>query len=119
MKVLLVDDEAIIRKVLRVVLEAEGYDVHEAASAQDAIALAAAENPDVVVCDLMLPGTRGDEVCRRLKAASATVKVLVLTSMPTDEAADHALRAGADDVMAKPFSPLELLAKVQHLAGDG
>ena len=113
--VLLVDDEDLVRKVVKVVLEAEGHSVMEAGDGRDALAAVESQPPDAVVLDLLIPGTDGYEICRKIKAAHAASKVLVLTSVPPDEAEARARAAGADDVMAKPFSALELLDRLSRL----
>lgn len=115
-KVLLVDDEDLVRKVVRVVLEAEGHDVLEAADGEAAVAAVSSDAPDVVVLDLMMPGEDGIETCRRIKAAGSASRVLVLTSVPAAEAHKEAEEAGADDFMVKPFSSLELIRRVASLA---
>lgn len=115
-KVLLVDDEELVRKVVRVVLEAEGHDVAEAGDGASALAGVRSEKPDVVVLDLMMPGEDGVEVCRKIKAEMPDVRVLVLTSLPEPEAREEATEAGADDFMVKPFSSLELLDRIATLA---
>jgi DNA-binding response OmpR family regulator len=116
-QILLVDDEALVRKVVRVVLEAEGHVVTEAADGPAALGCVADSTPDVVVLDLMIPGMDGFEVCRQIKAGAKPPYVLVLTSVPQGEADDAAREAGADDVMTKPFSALELLDRISKLVG--
>ncbi len=117
-KVLLVDDDKLVRNVVRVVLEAEGHTVREAADGEGALEVADAFGPDVVVLDLVIPGTDAFGVCRRLKAAGSGAKVLVLTGLPEEEFVDNSLEAGADDLMTKPFSALDLLRRVSLLAGE-
>lgn len=113
--VLLVDDEDLVRKVVRVVLEAEGHQVTEAADGPQALAALEASPHDAIVLDLMIPGMDGYEVCRRVKRAGGSSKVLVLTAVPADESVRRAKEAGADDVMTKPFSALELLDRLSAL----
>lgn len=116
-RILLVDDEAFVRRIVRVLLEAEGHDVSEAADGPSALSAVDGSSPDAVVLDLVIPGMHGVEVCRRIKADHPATKVLVLTSVPKDEADGVAREAGADDVMIKPFSALELLDRLGKLAG--
>lgn len=116
-RVLVVDDEALVRKVVRVVLEAEGHEVVEAGDGEAALRVVDSDGPEAVVLDLMIPGMDGYEVCRRVKEAEGGQKVLVLTAMAADESVVRAREAGADDVMTKPFSALELLDRLQALLG--
>ena len=114
-KVLLIDDEAIIRRIVRVVLEAEGHIVLEASNASEGMEVLESAQPDVVVLDLMMPGEYGTEVCRKIKAQDARTKVIVLTSLPATDAKGMADEAGADDYMEKPFSSLDLLDRLARL----
>lgn len=114
-RVLVVDDEALVRKVVRVVLEAEGHEVTEAGDGESALAAMEAHAPEAVVLDLMIPGVDGYEVCKRMKSSRAQQKVLVLTALAADESVVRAREAGADDVMTKPFSALELLDRLSAL----
>lgn len=114
-KVLLVDDEDLVRRVVRTVLEAEGHEVSEAPSGTDAVSRASSDPPDAIVLDLMIPGMDGYEVCRKLKADHVDAKVLVLSAVPIVESERRAREAGADDVMEKPFSALDLLGRLSSL----
>ena len=116
-RILLVEDEAPIRRFLRVALEAEGHAVIEAATAQDGIAAAARENPSAVILDLGLPDADGLSVLRAIRGWSA-MPVLVL-SVRADEAGKvAALDAGAQDYVVKPFGMKELLARLRSLLRD-
>jgi len=112
--VLVVDDEASIRELLRFHLAHAGYRVQEAADGESAWRLAQA-GPDLIILDIMLPGLDGLEVCRRLRAAGSQVPVLMLTAR--DEEIDKVLglETGADDYLTKPFGIRELLARVKAL----
>ena len=110
--VLVIDDEPQIRRVVRHALEADGARVLEAASGRDGLDLAAAERPDLVVLDLGLPDITGLDVCRDLRAWSA-VPVLVLSARHSDHEKATLLDAGADDYVTKPFSTVELQARVR------
>lgn len=114
-KILLVDDDELVRRVVKVVLEAEGYEVREAGDGEDAMAHARSYRPNGIVLDLVIPGMDGYQLCRTLKEEQPGACILVLTSVPIADSEDVAREAGADDVMAKPFSALELLRRVSEL----
>lgn len=111
-KVLIVDDEAQIRRLLRLVLEAEGYRVSEASTGGEGLIAAAQRPPDVVLLDLGLPDLDGAEVLRRLREWSS-VPVVVLSVRDREETKVAALDAGADDYVTKPFATSELLARLR------
>lgn len=116
-RVLVIDDEAPIRRFLRVALEAEGYGVIEAATAHEGLAAAARETPALVVLDLGLPDANGLSVLRDLRGWSQ-VPVLIL-SVRADEAGKvEALDEGAQDYVVKPFGVKEFLARVRGLLRD-
>lgn len=110
--VLVVDDERKIRDTVRSYLERDGYGVLVADSGQGAIETAARAQPDLVVLDLMLPDLSGEEVARSLRATS-DVPIIMLTAKASEEERVAGLRLGADDYLAKPFSPRELVARVE------
>jgi two-component system KDP operon response regulator KdpE len=110
--ILVVEDDAPLRRALRTSLRARDLVVHEAGSGEEALVLAADRNPDVVLLDLGLPGIDGLETIRRLRAfTDAPVIVLTARDRPTDKVS--ALDAGADDYVTKPFDIDELLARVR------
>jgi two-component system KDP operon response regulator KdpE len=111
-RVLVVDDEPQIRRSLRTTLAANGYEVHEAGTGEDALAAAAAEVPDLLVLDLGLPDMDGTEVIRRLRGWS-DVPVIVLSVRDRQDDKIAALDAGADDYVTKPFGLGELLARIR------
>jgi two-component system KDP operon response regulator KdpE len=111
-KVLIIDDEAPIRRVVRHALEEEGAQVLEAATGRDGVDLAAAERPALVVLDLGLPDGSGLAVCRELRSWS-TVPIIVLSARHSDREKIALLDAGADDYVTKPFSVSELQARVR------
>lgn len=111
-RILVVDDEAAIRKLLRIGLSAHGYEVVEAGSGAEALRLAVARAPQLIVLDLGLPDLEGVEVIRRLRQWSA-LPVIVLSVRDRDDDKIGALDAGADDYVTKPFSVAELLARVR------
>ncbi len=112
LRVLVVDDDAAIRRVVATGLSARGYEVVEAETAADGLAAVATDRPDVVILDLGLPDGDGVEVCRRVREFSR-VPVLVLSVETSDRRKVDALDAGADDFVTKPFSMTELLARIR------
>jgi DNA-binding response OmpR family regulator len=113
-RVLVVEDEQTIADAVAARLKAEGFEVGVAGDGPAALAAAAADPPDLVVLDLMLPGLDGLEVCRRLQA-ERPVPVLVLTARDDETDVLVGLGVGADDYVTKPFSPRELVARVRAL----
>jgi phosphate regulon transcriptional regulator PhoB len=113
--ILVVEDEKDIRELVRFHLEHEGYVVREADSGETALRQIAAERPALVVLDLMLPGTDGLEVCRRVRGAEATraLPIIMLTARAEEVDRVLGLELGADDYITKPFSPRELVARVR------
>ena len=110
--VLVVDDEAPIRRVVSAALQARGYRVATATTGQSAIDVAATDAPTVVILDLGLPDMDGVDVCRRIREWS-DMPIIVLTAEGADDRKVSALDAGADDYVTKPFSMPELLARVR------
>lgn len=111
-RVLIVDDDANVSEVVGRYLEREGCEVEALADGRAALDHALAKPPDLVVLDLMLPGMEGLEVCRRLRAL-APVPVIMLTARGDEADRIIGLELGADDYVAKPFSPRELTARVK------
>jgi two-component system phosphate regulon response regulator PhoB len=113
-KILIVDDEAAIREMLRMNLELSGFNCVEAADAIEAHGLIVDELPQLVLLDWMLPGTSGIELVRRLKKDEATkdVPVIMLTAKADEGNKIQGLEGGVDDYITKPFSPRELIARV-------
>lgn len=111
LKVLVVEDEAAIRRVVVSYLQQDGFDVIESADGIDAVARARAEAPDVIVLDLGLPGLDGIEVCRRLRTFTDAY-VIMLTARSDEVDKLIGLSVGADDYLTKPFSARELVARI-------
>lgn len=111
--VLVVDDDEMIRRLVRAVLEADEFEVAEARDGEAALDLASRAEPSVVVLDVMMPGLDGVEVCRRLDHDK--VKVVILTARDDPKLEAEAKLAGADAFMTKPFAPMELLDLVGEL----
>jgi len=112
--VLLVDDDAKIRDLLRLYIEREGHHALFAADGETALQIALRQQPDLILLDVMLPGLDGFEVCRRIRESSE-VPILLLTARSGDSDKVIGLDLGADDYVVKPFSPRELMARVRAL----
>jgi len=118
MRLLLVDDDAGLRALVRTTFEIVDVEVREAESTRVAEALIRAQRPDAIVLDVSMPGENGFDFCRRLKDDPATSSIpVVLLSGSVDGTSPEAASAGADAFLPKPFSPLQLLALVERLAG--
>ena len=111
-RVLVCDDELQILRALRVVLRGTGFDVIATATGEEALDQAAIRPPDAAILDLVLPGIDGIEVTRDLREWSA-IPIIVLSAIGEEEQKVRALEAGADDYVTKPFSPRELVARLQ------
>lgn len=121
-KVLIVEDHADIRRLIRMTLEFEDCEIFEANNGESGLVAAARVRPDVVLLDVMMPGQfDGLEVCRMLKITPglADVKVVILSARGTAADLEKGKEAGADAYLVKPFSPLELTHVVQSLAMRG
>lgn len=116
-KVLVVDDEAGIRKILRMFLELEGYDVSESANTNDALDLLQVEHPDVIILDVMLGGETGFELCEKIKSNNDTkgIKVALFTSLAHKHDIEEGEKAGADLYLTKPQNPKEIVEKIKDL----
>jgi two-component system, OmpR family, KDP operon response regulator KdpE len=110
--VVVIDDEVQLRRLLRVSLEANGYKVYEAADGHQGLTEVAARHPDLVLLDLGLPDMDGLEVMGRLREWSS-VPIIIVSVRDGEHDKVAALRGGADDYLAKPFSTAELLARLQ------
>lgn len=111
--VLVVDDDPVIVKLLRVNFEIEGYDVISAEDGVAGLARAHEEQPDVIILDVMMPGMDGLEVARALKASEVTCQIPIILLSAKAQVTDVAAgREVADDYITKPFDPLELLDRV-------
>lgn len=116
-KVLIAEDESAIREIISITLKRAGYDVVEAEDGQQALDLYAENNGDfdVVLLDIMMPNVDGLEVCKRLRQQSGTVGIIMLTAKTQEMDKVSGLLNGADDYITKPFSPLELMARVDSV----
>ena len=113
-RILVVDDDPTVAEVVAGYLERAGFAVERAGDGPEALRLAGERWPDLVVLDLMLPGLDGLEVCRRLRAAGP-VPVIMLTARGDEEDRITGLEVGADDYVTKPFSPRELVLRVESV----
>jgi len=115
--VLVAEDDADIRDLVAFKLEQAGFEVIPVEDGQTALELAQSRLPSLAVLDVSMPAMSGIEVCRRLRADSATAGMLIimLTARVQEEDVEGGLSAGADDYITKPFSPRELVSRVQAL----
>jgi two-component system, OmpR family, response regulator MprA len=118
-RVLIVEDDAPVRRMLERSLGAEGFEVRSAADGGAALALAEDSAPDLVVLDVAMPGLSGLEVCRRLREKGLTGGVLMLTARDAVEDRVRGLDAGADDYVVKPFAIAEVVARLHALTRRG
>lgn len=116
-KILIVDDEASIREMIKVALELVGFKCIEAASAIEAMPLIVDERPDLILLDWMMPEVSGIELLRRLRREQVTqeIPVILLTAKAEEQNTVQALDAGADDYVTKPFSARELTSRIKSV----
>jgi CheY-like chemotaxis protein len=115
-RVFVVDDDVFVRRLLRMTLPAEEYEIAEAADGDIALAMIEVQRPDLVLLDWRMPATPGETVLRELKARHSDLAVIVLTAEGEHRASARSL--GADAFLTKPFSPMELLRTVEQLLED-
>ena len=113
LRVLVIDDEPPIRKLLRVGLSAHGYQIMEASSGKAALELLSEQKPDLVILDLGLPDMQGHELLRVVRERNDSVPIVVLSSRDDEAGKVQALDSGADDYVTKPFGMDELLARMR------
>ncbi|MGI5835796.1 MAG: response regulator transcription factor [Chloroflexota bacterium] len=116
-KLLLIDDEPAIQTLVRLVMEADGWQVLVASEGARGLDLAREQKPDVILLDVALPDVSGLEICRQLKADPATnsVPIAMLTAMAQETDRRAAMALGADDYVTKPWRPAALIARVSSL----
>ena len=112
-RVLVIDDEPPIRRLLRTSLGAEGFEVLEAENGEDALAMIGTAKPDVAILDLGLPGLDGLDVIRGVRASGSKMPIIVLSSRSAERGKVEALDLGADDYVTKPFGIAELVARIR------
>jgi two-component system cell cycle response regulator DivK len=115
-RILVVEDQEDNRQILRDLLTKAGFDMIEAENGEDAVALAQASRPDLILMDIQLPILDGYEATRRIKADPnlKSIPIIVVTSYALSGDEEKARLAGCDDYVAKPFSPRQLLAKIKE-----
>ncbi len=119
-KILIVDDQLGVRKLMEATLRVKDYQIFQAKSGEEAIEIAKAEKPELIIMDIIMPGGMdGLEATRILKNDSETKECIIIILTFKDQQADQeaGLEAGADDYFSKPFSPLELIKKVDEVLG--
>lgn len=119
-RILAVDDEPHILKLVSFSLAAGGFEVIEASDGLSAIEVAAAEQPDLILLDVMMPALDGYEACRRLKENPATVGIPVVMLSAKSQKAEQevGIAVGAADYICKPFTPKELVSRVREILGE-
>ena len=110
--ILVVDDEPQIRRVLRMTLSSNGYDVIEASNGQEAVEMVVRESPDLILLDVNMPGMTGLEACRKIRT-SFSIPIIMVTVRSSEQDKILALDSGADDYVVKPFAIGELLARIR------
>jgi putative two-component system response regulator len=116
-RILVVDDDALIRQILADQLVEAGYLVSTAQDGEEALAKVAAESPDLILLDVIMPNLDGFEVCRRLKSDERTIliPVVMITVLTATQERIKGIEAGADEFLSKPFNPQELMTRVRSL----
>lgn len=115
MKVLIAEDDNLIRKTIEIRLAKDGYTIISCAEGNEAMDRIRDELPDVVLTDIMLPSVSGLEIVSTVKNMEKAIKVIVLSTMGQENIVEEAFRLGADDYMTKPFSLTELSIRVKKL----
>jgi DNA-binding response OmpR family regulator len=120
-RILIVDDDAFIRRPLEFILREEGYEPETAADTVEGLRAVESHPPDLIVLDVMMPGKDGLTWCRELKSDPryAAIPIVLLSARGQESDRERALRMGADDLMTKPYSPHELKRRVRQLLGRG
>ncbi len=117
-KILVVEDEEKISEVIVSYLENSGYQAIVASSGEDALALYSEHKPELIILDLMLPGMSGEQVCETIRKTSE-VSIIMLTAKSDEEHVIGGLKLGADDYISKPFSPRQLMARIEAVLRRG
>ena len=118
-KILIADDESRIRKLVNDFLSKEGYEVIEAKDGQEALDKFYADKPDLLILDIMMPHFSGLEVCEEIRETAKDVPIIILTAKDTEADELNGFSKGADEYIAKPFSPKILVARVNIVCRSG
>ena len=118
-KILIIDDDKSLQMMLKTVLASNGFEVVSTFSGEEGLTLAKSEKPDFIILDVIMPGIKGREVCRRLKSDPETkgVPVLFLTSKDSEDDVAAELQAGAVGHVTKPVNSMSLVRKIKHILG--
>lgn len=119
MRILIAEDETAMRRILRLYLEKEGYEVLTAADGQEAFDLLCQTSCDLLIADWMMPRMDGIKLCREVRSYSLPTKIIMLTAKDSPEHEFTGLSCGADDYIRKPFEPKVLLLRIRKLLGLG
>jgi DNA-binding response OmpR family regulator len=114
-KILIVEDEIPIRKLIHFNLQRSNFEVIEAGNGTDAIQLVNEQNPSLVLLDIMLPDMDGFEICTKLRESHPSLPIVIVSARGQDMEKIMALELGADDYVVKPFNPLELVARIRSV----
>ncbi|MCM2591909.1 response regulator transcription factor [Rossellomorea marisflavi] len=114
-RIMIIEDEESIRGFIKINLKRYGYEVLEAGSAEEGIELLKAHGADILLLDVMLPGMDGFEACGEIRKWNPAVGIIMLTAKVQEMDKVHGLMNGADDYVSKPFSPNELIARIESL----
>lgn len=120
-RILVVDDEPHIRRVLSALLEDRGFDITMANDGMEGLAEFKSGTYDLVILDLMMPGASGLEILSQIRSGPerSDTPVIILTAKGQDTDRDAALAGGANDFLTKPFSPKKLIARIEEILGNG
>ena len=120
-KILIVDDQSEVRDLVEITLRIGPYEILQASSGDEALTITRSERPDLVLLDVMMPASSldGFDVCRQIKSDPATrnISVVMITARGQEADLEIGRQAGADDYFTKPFSPLQLMNKVEEILG--
>jgi DNA-binding response OmpR family regulator len=111
-RILIIEDEAVIRKAIRMACEKEGYEVVEAENGSEGLYLAESSRPDLILLDVMLPDISGFDVCREVRKSGSAVPIIILSAKTDEIDIVVGLEIGTDDYITKPFRARELLARI-------
>ncbi len=119
-RILIVDDDAFIRRPLEFILRAEGFDAESAVDGDECLRVVRERRPDLIVLDVMMPGRDGFEICRELKSdpSMREIPVVLLSARGREHDRERGLALGAQDFMTKPYSPSDLVRRVREILSN-